>query len=116
MVDKAKLLDKLRKDRCDIYRNVEVENDNITSFERQLVHQSVNCRLSTSNPVISATEIVASTLNAYTVFFHPSVDVQTGDKLVITTAIGYIYDLYAGKPNGFAGSHVEVRATEEEYV
>lgn len=116
MVDKAAMLDKLRKDKCDIYRNVEVERDGITSFERQLIHQDVRCRLSTSNPIINTTETTASTINAYTVFFHPSIDVQTGDKLMITTAIGYTYELYAGKPNGFAGSHIEVKASEDEYV
>lgn len=116
MVDKAAVLDKLRKDKCDIYRNVEIERDSITSFERQIMYQGVRCRLSTSNPVINATETTASTLNAYTVFFNPTVDVQVGDKLVITTAIGYTYELYAGKPNGFAGSHIEVKASEDEYV
>lgn len=116
MVDKAAVLDKLRKDKCDIYRNTEVEVDDITSLERKLMYQGVRCRLSTSNPVINTTETTASTLNAYTVFFHPTVDVQVGDKLVITTAIGYTYELYAGKPNGFAGSHIEVKASEDEYV
>ena len=116
MVDEAALLDKLRKDKCDIYRNTEVEAHDITSFKRQLIHQGIRCRLSTTNPVISATDTTARTANAYTVFFHPSVDIQAGDKLVITTAIGYSYELYAGKPNGFAGSHIEVMATEEEYV
>lgn len=37
MVDKAALLDKLRKDKCDIYRNTEVEAHDITSFKRQLI-------------------------------------------------------------------------------
>lgn len=112
----AEILEGMRKDKCNIYRNEKLEIEDITKTERMLIARDVRCRLSTKNVVSDDSVTESKVINVHTLFFHPDIDIQTGDKLEVTTSMGFKYVLYAGKPNGFAGSHIELNASENEYV
>lgn len=115
LVDLEKYLAFLYVDSCDVYRNVITKKDGITSAERVLVAESVKCQLDTSEVVPSGSDAYQISAN-YTVYFAPDADIQKGDELLITTEYGDKFQLYAGAPRTYVGSHKELEASVKQYV
>jgi len=102
-------------DTCDIYRYEEAEVQGITKFTDVLKHSGVKCALSRKS-LAKATENNATEISSSSkVFFMPDVDVQEGDKLVITQQGAIKSKEYkAGETFPYYGSHIEVMVTRND--
>jgi len=102
-------------DRCTVYRRTSAKGpDKVTRQTEAAVATNVACALSQRrNRDLSLGNESASVYNSYTLFCSPDVGVTAGDKVVVASATGQTFTLWAGRPFIYV-SHAEVPLYEEE--
>lgn len=106
-------LERLWKDRMDIYRWVEVVEEGITRQKEVLLYQNVKCHYSKGPLVDTGTDGVPTINNSYTLFCSLDTDLKEGDKVVVTQRNGRQVTLMVGE--GFPYSrHQEFSVKRED--
>lgn len=101
-------LQRLWKDRMDIYRWVEVVEGGITKQKKELLHANVKCHYSKGSLVDVGEDGAPTLITSHTLFCGPDVDLQEGDEVVVTQRNGKQVKLTVGE--GFPYStHQEFR-------
>lgn len=118
-------------DRVDIWRTVDMKTGNLTRKKREKISESVPCRVYRSDdkaPTMTSTAAEIKQTNKLAVDL--SVDLRTGDELIITRGGGLghseeVLRAFAGTPNRYYEpfgavipglAHLEVVLLEEERV
>ena len=113
----ADIIATLYFDSMDIYRKEKVKNLNtgVTTMQEVLKYSNLQCSLDKKDEVQTSGEIgTAFISSAYKLFCRPTVDIQVGDKLVITYN-GRTEEFEAGEPYPYK-SHQEVPVIKKERV
>jgi hypothetical protein len=106
-------LERLWKDRMDIYRWVEVVEGGITKQKEVLLHENVKCHFSKGSLTDIGENGVPALVNSYTLFCSLDTDLKEGDKVVVTQRNGKKVTLIVGE--GFPYStHQEFSVKREE--
>lgn len=117
-MSEADILAATYHDKCTITRKSGTVKDESTKQSRQetvTVDQNVPCALSTARGgSINFSEGHGGYHSGYTLFCRPDVDIEAGDRLLVVTKAGRSYELWAGRPDTFAGSHTETPLSEEK--
>lgn len=90
-------LQRLWKDKMDIYRNVEYEEDNETKSREFLKHSDIKCHYSKGSLTDTGTEGVPTLVNSYALFCALETDLREGDRIVITQRSGRQVSLSVGE-------------------
>lgn len=103
-------------DRCSTTRRV-AGKDPATKQTKQTevaVLRDIPCALSQDKAgELSLSGDSGKAAGNYTLFHAPECDIQKGDKITVTTAVGQSFTLWAGKPFLYI-SHAETPLSEEE--
>lgn len=89
-------LERLWKDRMDIYRFEEIKVDGITKSEDVLKYEGVKCQYSKGR-LSDAGEGVPTLTNSYTLFCGINIDIQEGDRVFVTQRNGKKIELSVGE-------------------
>lgn len=104
-------------DRAAVYRRTSVK-DEISKQTKQtdrLIIDALPCALSRDKSgALALGGGYGQTSGSYTLFCSPDAGICAGDKLVVTTAAGQVFTLWAGAPFAYPQSHCEIPATTEE--
>lgn len=99
-------LERLWKDRMDIYRWVDRVENNITKSSEELVHSNIKCHYSKKGLSDVVIEGSPSVVNSYALYCSLETDLKEGDVVVVTLADGRRIKLSVGE--GFPYSrHME---------
>lgn len=90
------VLERLWKDRMDIYRWVEVVEGGFTKQKKEKIHENVKCHYSKGRLVDTGDE-VPTLKNSHTLFCGPDVDLREGDKVIVTQRNGKRVALIVGE-------------------
>lgn len=90
-------LQRLWKDRMDIYRWEEYTVDNVTKSKEVLKHTDVKCHYSKGSLTDTGTDGVPTLVNTYILFCSLETDLKEGDKVVITQRSGRQIVLVVGE-------------------
>lgn len=90
-------LERLWKDRMDIYRFEEIEVGGITKNVKELKYTNVKCHYSKGSLTDTGEEGVPTLVNSYTLFCGVSTDLREGDEIVVTQRNGRKVTLAAGE-------------------
>jgi len=90
------VLERLWKDRMDIYRWVEVIEGGFTKQKEELIHENVKCHYSKGR-LVNTGDGVPTLINSYTLFCGPDVDLQEGDKVIVKQRNGRQVTLTVGE-------------------
>lgn len=90
-------LQRLWKDRMDIYRWMEVTEGGFTRIEERLIHENVKCHYSKGSLTDTGEDGVPTLINSYTLFCGLDVDLQEGDRVVVTQRNGRQVTLDVGE-------------------
>ena len=90
-------LERLWKDKMDIYRWVEVVINGVTKNREELLHENVKCQYSKGSLVDTGTEGVPTIINSYTLFTSLTTDLAEGDKVIVTQRNGKQVSLAVGE-------------------
>jgi hypothetical protein len=106
-------LERLWKDRMDIYRWIEVVENGITKQKEKLMYSGIKCHYSKGSLTdIGNSDGVPRLINSYTLFCSLDTDLQEGDKVVVTQRSGRQITLTVGE--GFSYStHQEFSVKRE---
>ena len=108
-------LERLWKDRMDIYRWVEYVEGGITKSKEELVHENVKCQYSKGSLADTGSDGVPIIVNSYTLFCSLDTDIQEGDKVIVTQRNGRQVTLSVGE--GFPySSHQEFSVKRSDMV
>jgi len=108
-------LERLWKDRMDIYRWVEVAEEGITRQKEKLLYEGVKCHFSKGSLTDIGKDGVPALVNSYTLFCSLDTDLKEGDKVIVTQRNGRKVTLTVGE--GFLySSHQEFSVKREETV
>lgn len=77
-------LERLWKDKMDIYRWVEKKVDGITKNTEELIQENVKCQYSKGSLADTGSEGVPTITNTYILFCSLETDLQEGDRVIIT--------------------------------
>lgn len=106
-------LQRLWKDRMDIYRYEEETVDEVTTSKEELMHSDVKCHYSKGSLTDTGTEGVPTLINTYTLFCGLETDLQEGDKVIVTQRNGRQVTLSVGE--GFPYSkHQEFKVKRDD--
>ncbi len=106
-------LKRLWKDKMDIYRWVEVVENGITKSKEQLMYSNVRCHYSKGSLTDTGVNEVPSLINSHKLFCGLDVDLQEGDKIIVTQRNGKQVTLTVGE--GFPYStHQEFSVKRED--
>lgn len=103
-------------DKCTIYRrdNYKDPKTKQTKQTEIVVAENIKCALSrNSGRETSFTTTHGEVQGSYTLFCAPEVDIGSGDKIEVVTAVGQSFTLWAGKPFKYV-SHAEIPMSEDE--
>lgn len=117
MASEADIIATLYFDNMDIYRKEKVKNPNtgITTMQEILKYSNLQCSLDKKDEVQTDGEVGSAYISAaYKLFCRPTVDIQVGDKLVITYN-GRTEEFEAGEPYPYK-SHIETPVTKKVRV
>jgi hypothetical protein len=107
------VLQRLWKDRMDIYRWVEETVGGITKQKKELLYEGVKCHYSKGRLVDTGEGSVPTLINSHTLFCGTDVDIQEGDEVVVTQRNGKQVTLTVGE--GFPySSHQEFSVKRED--
>jgi len=107
------VLERLWKDRMDIYRWTEKVEGGITKQEKVLKYENVKCHYSKGQLVDTGDDGVPTLITSHTLFCGPDVDLQEGDEVVVTQRNGKQVTLTVGE--GFPySSHQEFSVKRED--
>jgi hypothetical protein len=106
------VLQRLWKDRMDIYRWVDVVEDGFTKQKKELLYEGVKCHYS-KGQLVDTGDGVPALINSHALFCGPDVDLQEGDEVVVTQRNGKQVTLAVGE--GFPYStHQEFSVKRED--
>lgn len=106
-------LQRLWKDRMDIYRWVEVVEGGITRQKKVLLYEGVKCHYSKGSLTDIGNDGAPTLINSYTLFCSIDTDLKEGDKVVVTQRNGRQVTLMVGE--GFPYStHQEFSVKRED--
>jgi len=109
------VLQRLWKDRMDIYRWVEVVEGGITKQKEKLLHEGVKCHYSKRSLVDTGNDGAPTLISSHTLFCGLGTDLKEGDKVVVTQRNGRQITLMVGE--GFPYStHQEFSVKREDTV
>lgn len=99
-------LERLWRDRMDIYRWIDVVEGGITKSKEELIHEGVKCQYSKGSLADTGPDGIPTIVNSYTLFCNLDADIQEGDKVIVTQRNGRQVTLSVGE--GFPYSnHME---------
>ena len=108
------VLQRLWKDRMDIYRYEEYEEDGFTKMRKEKIYENVKCHYSKGR-LVDIGEEVPTLVNSHTLFCGSDVDLQEGDRVVVTQRNGKQISLSVGE--GFSYStHQEFSVKRDDKV
>ena len=113
----ADIIAALYFDSMDIYRKEKVKDPNtgVTTMQEVLKYSNLQWSLDKKDEVQTAGETGTAYISAaYKLFCRPTVDIKTGDKLVITYN-GITGEFEAGAPYPYK-SHLQTPVTKKERV
>lgn len=90
-------LQRLWKDRMDIYRWEDEVVNGITKSREKLKHEGVKCHYSKGSLTDTGTEGVPTLVNSYTLFCGLNTDLKEGDKVIVTQRNGRQIALFVGE-------------------
>ena len=90
-------LQRLWKDRMDVYRYEETEVDGVTTSDNVLKHSSVRCHYSKGSLTDAGTEGIPTLVNSYSLFCALETDLKEGDKVIVTQRNGRQVTLSVGE-------------------
>lgn len=91
-------LERLWKDRMDIYRFIETVVNGFTKNKEQLLYTDVKCQYSKGSLNDTGTdEGIPSLVNSYTLFCGLDTDIKEGDKVIVTQRNGRKVTLSVGE-------------------
>ena len=106
------VLQRLWKDRMDIYRWVEVVEGGFTKQKKELLYEGVKCHYS-KGQLVDTGDGVPALINSHALFCGPDVDLREGDEVVVTQRNGKQVTLTVGE--GFPySSHQEYSVKRED--
>lgn len=106
-------LERLWKDKMDIYRWVEVIEGGITRQKEVLFYENVKCHYSKGSLTDIGDDGAPTLINTYTLFCSLDTDLKEGDKVVVTQRNGRQVALTVGE--GFPYStHQEFSVKRED--
>ena len=117
MASEADIIATLYFDSMDIYRKEKVKGPNtgVTTMKEVLKYSNLQCSLDKKDEATTAGEMGTAYISAaYKLFCRPTVDIQVGDKLVITYN-GRTEEFEAGEPYPYK-SHIETPVTKKVRV
>ena len=107
------VLQRLWKDRMDIYRWVEETVGGFTKQKKELLYEGVKCHYSKGQLVDTGESGVPTLVTSHTLFCGPDVDLREGDEVVVTQRNGKQVTLTVGE--GFPYStHQEFSVKRED--
>lgn len=108
-------LERLWKDRIDIYRWVESKINGVTKNREELLHSDIKCQYSKGSLADKGTEGVPTIINSYIIFCSLETDLIEGDKVIVTQRNGKKVTLAVGE--GFPYStHQEFSVKRDDVV
>lgn len=106
-------LERLWKDRMDIYRWVEVVEGGITRQKEELLYENVKCHYSKGSLVDTGNDGAPTLISSHALFCSLDTDLREGDKVVVTQRNGRQVTLMVGE--GFPYStHQEFSVKRED--
>lgn len=106
-------LERLWKDKMNIYRWKEVVINGVTKSEEELIHSDIKCQYSKGSLTDTGTEGVPTIVNSSTLFTSLTTDLIEGDKIVVTQRNGKQVTLAIGE--GFPYStHMEFSVKRDD--
>lgn len=90
-------LQRLWKDRMDIYRWDEYEEDEVTKSGDVLMHSDVKCHYSKGSLADTGEDGVPTLINTYSLFCSLEADLKEGDKVIVTQRNGRQITLQVGE-------------------
>lgn len=90
-------LERLWKDKMDIYKWEEVEVNSITKHKHVLKHTNIKCHYSKGSLTNTGTDGVPTLINSYNLFCALETDLTEGDKVVVTQKNGKQITLSVGE-------------------
>ena len=117
MANEIDIIATLYFDSMDIYRKEKVKDPNtgVTTMQEVLKYSNLQCSLDKGSEATITDETGTAYISAsYKLYCRPTVDIQTGDKLVITYN-GRTEEFEAGEPYPYK-SHIETPLTKKERV
>ena len=90
-------LERLWKDRMDIYRWVEVKVNGVTKSKEELIDENIKCQYSKGSLTNTGEEGVPTLINSYTLFCSLLTDLREGDRVVVTQRNGRQVTLSVGE-------------------
>lgn len=106
------VLQRLWKDRMDIYRWVDVVEGGFTKQKKELQCEDVKCHYS-KGQLVNTGDGVPTLVTSHTLFCGPDVDLREGDEVVVTQRNGKQVTLTVGE--GFPySSHQEYSVKRED--
>ena len=103
-------------DKCTIKRKVKAKNENtgVTETKEVIIVEDVKCALSKKDTPIMTSDGVGKLAFSHLLFLNPSIDIQEGDTIEVTT-MGKISIYLASKPFYYS-SHSESLLSYKERV
>lgn len=106
------VLQRLWKDRMDIYRWVDVVEGGFTKQEKENIHENIKCHYS-KGQLVNTGDGVPALINSHALFCSLDTDLQEGDEVVVTQRNGKQVTLAVGE--GFPYStHQEFSVKRED--
>lgn len=90
-------LEKLWKDKMDIYRYADIVVNGITKSREELLYTDVKCHYSKGSLKGIANEGVPTLINNYIIFCSLETDLKEGDKVIVTQSNGRKVSLSVGE-------------------
>lgn len=107
------VLYRLWKDRMDIYRHEEYEENGVTKHKNMLKYPDVKCHYSQNNLAETGTDGVPTIISSHTLFCSLETDLKEGDKVIVTQRNGKKVSLSVGE--GFSYSnHQEFKVKRDD--
>ena len=90
-------LQRLWKDRMDIYRYKEETVDEVTTSKEELMHSDVKCHYSKGSLTDTGTDGVPTLINTHILFCALETDLMEGDRIEVTQRNGRVVNLTVGE-------------------
>ncbi|SCL85094.1 hypothetical protein [Sporanaerobacter sp. PP17-6a] len=108
-------LERLWRDRMDIYRWIDVVEGGITKSKEKLIHSNIRCQYSKGSLADTGTDGVPTIVNSYTLFCNLDADIQEGDKVIVTQRNGRKVTLNVGEGFPYT-NHMEFSIKRSDMV
>ncbi|MFU0784500.1 MAG: Peptidase-U32-C domain-containing protein [Thermoanaerobacterium thermosaccharolyticum] len=106
-------LERLWKDKMDIYRWIEVVENGITKQKEKLMYNGIKCHYSKGSLTNTGENGVPTLINSYKLFCSLDTDLQEGDKIIVTQRNGRQVTLTVGEEFPYS-THQEFSVKRED--